>query len=90
MAACSDGETRDDDQHRHCREWVHNQVHGVGWQVGLVPIDHVARVVVASTLKPFPGINVVHVTAHPRLQMNEFLSALSYYGYNVPEVDCNN
>lgn len=56
----------------------------------MVPIDHVALVVVASTLNPLPGINVVHVTAHPRLQMNEFLSALSYYSYNVPEVDYDN
>lgn len=58
--------------------------------VNAVPVDHVARVVVASTLNPLPGINVVHVTAHPRLRMNEFLSALSYYGYKVPEVDYDN
>ncbi|KAF9771412.1 hypothetical protein IL306_010960 [Fusarium sp. DS 682] len=55
--------------------------------VNAVPVDHVARVVVASTLNPLPGLNVVHVTAHPRLRMNEFLSVLSYYGYEVPEVD---
>lgn len=55
--------------------------------VNAVPVDHVARVVVASTLNPLPGMNVVHVTAHPRLRMNELLSALSYYGYEVPEVD---
>lgn len=55
--------------------------------VNAVPVDHVARVVTAAALNPLPGVNVVHVTAHPRLRMNEFLSALSYYGYNVPEVD---
>ncbi|KAI7768885.1 hypothetical protein LZL87_000432 [Fusarium oxysporum] len=55
--------------------------------VNAVPVDHVARVVVASTLNPLPGMNVVHVTAHPCLRMNELLSALSYYGYEVPEVD---
>ncbi|RYP92593.1 hypothetical protein DL770_001235 [Monosporascus sp. CRB-9-2] len=55
--------------------------------VNAVPVDHVARVVVAAALNPLPGVNVVHVTAHPRLRMNEFLSALTYYGYNVPEVD---
>ncbi|KAH7367788.1 alpha-aminoadipate reductase [Plectosphaerella cucumerina] len=55
--------------------------------VNAVPVDHVSRVVVAAALNPLPGVNVVHVTAHPRLRMNEFLSALSYYGYDVPEVD---
>ncbi|KAI8717341.1 Alpha-aminoadipate reductase [Fusarium sp. LHS14.1] len=55
--------------------------------VNTVPMDHVARVVIASALKPRPGVNVVHVTAHPRIRINEFLSALEYYGYNVPEVD---
>ncbi|KAI6784603.1 L-2-aminoadipate reductase large subunit [Emericellopsis cladophorae] len=55
--------------------------------VNAVPVDHVAHVVIAAALNPLPGVNVVHVTAHPRLRMNEFLSALSYYGYNVPEVD---
>ncbi|UPL03748.1 hypothetical protein LCI18_014682 [Fusarium solani-melongenae] len=55
--------------------------------VNAVPVDHVARVVIASALNPLPGVNVVHVTAHPRLRMNEFLSALEYYGYKVPEVD---
>ncbi|KAK9442948.1 L-aminoadipate-semialdehyde dehydrogenase large subunit [Metarhizium brunneum] len=55
--------------------------------VNAVPVDHVARVVVASALNPLPGVNVVHVTAHPRLRMNEFLSVLNYYGYEVPEVD---
>jgi L-2-aminoadipate reductase len=33
------------------------------------------------------GVHVIHVTAHPRLRMNEYLSILSYYGYDVPEVD---
>ncbi|KAJ6442339.1 L-2-aminoadipate reductase large subunit [Purpureocillium lavendulum] len=55
--------------------------------VNAVPVDHVAKVVIASALNPLPGVNVVHVTAHPRLRMNEFLSALSYYGYDVPEID---
>ncbi|ODA78900.1 hypothetical protein RJ55_04490 [Drechmeria coniospora] len=55
--------------------------------VNAVPVDHVARVVTAAALNPLPGVHVVHVTAHPRLRMNEFLSALGYYGYNVPEVD---
>ena len=52
-----------------------------------VPVDHVAKVVVAAALNSLPNVRVVHVTAHPRLRMNEFLSALSYYGYDVSEVD---
>lgn len=55
--------------------------------VNTVPMDHVARVVIASALSPRPGVNDVHVAAHPRLRMNKFLSALEYYGYNVSEVD---
>ena len=30
---------------------------------------------------------MVHVTAHPRLRMNEFLSNLEYYGYDTPEIN---
>lgn len=56
--------------------------------VNAIPVDHVAKVVIASALNPaLPGVSVCHVTAHPRLRMSEFLSALSYYGYEVPEVD---
>ncbi|PMB71723.1 L-2-aminoadipate reductase large subunit [Beauveria bassiana] len=56
--------------------------------VNAVPVNHVARVVVAASLNPLPqGVHVVHVTGHPRLRMNEYLSLLEYYGYKVPEVD---
>ncbi|KAK2787436.1 large subunit of alpha-aminoadipate reductase [Emmonsiellopsis sp. PD_33] len=56
--------------------------------VNSVPVKHVARVVVASTLNPLEdGVHVVHVTGHPRLRMNEYLSLLEFYGYKVPEVD---
>jgi L-aminoadipate-semialdehyde dehydrogenase len=54
--------------------------------VNSVPVDHVARVVVAAALNPLDGVKVVHVTGHPRLRMNEYLSILEYYGYQVPEV----
>jgi L-aminoadipate-semialdehyde dehydrogenase len=55
--------------------------------VNSVPVNHVARVVVAAALNPLPGgVHVVHVTGHPRLRMNEYLSLLEYYGYKVPEV----
>ncbi|KAI0895038.1 large subunit of L-aminoadipate-semialdehyde dehydrogenase [Annulohypoxylon nitens] len=55
--------------------------------VNAVPVNHVARVVVAASLNPLQGgVNVIHVTAHPRLRMNEYLSILEYYGYKAPEV----
>jgi L-aminoadipate-semialdehyde dehydrogenase len=55
--------------------------------VNAVPVNHVARVVVAAALNPLPGgIHVVHVTGHPRLRMNEYLSLLEFYGFKVPEV----
>jgi L-2-aminoadipate reductase len=55
--------------------------------VNSVPVNHVARVVVAAALNPMPqGVHVAHVTGHPRLRMNEYLSMLEFYGYKVPEV----
>jgi L-2-aminoadipate reductase len=55
--------------------------------VNAVPVNHVARVVVAAALNPLPGgIHVVHVTGHPRLRMNEYLSLLEFYGFEAPEV----
>lgn len=55
--------------------------------VNAVPVNHVARVVVASALNALPGgVHVVHVTAHPRLRMSEYLSILEFYGYTTPEV----
>ena len=54
--------------------------------VNAVPVNHVARVVVAAALNPLPdGVHVVHVTGHPRLRMNEYLSLLEFYGFRVPE-----
>lgn len=67
--------------------------------INAVPVGHVSTVVVAASLSPLPaetanssggsddvGVHVIHVTGHPRLRMNEYLSILSYYGYHVPEV----
>ncbi|KAI1371888.1 large subunit of L-aminoadipate-semialdehyde dehydrogenase [Hypoxylon crocopeplum] len=55
--------------------------------VNAVPVNHVARVVVAAALNTLQGgVHVIHVTAHPRLRMNEYLSILEYYGYKTPEV----
>ena len=55
--------------------------------VNAVPVNHVARVVVAAALNPLSGgQHVIHVTGHPRLQMKEFLSQLTWYGHKVDEV----
>lgn len=55
--------------------------------VNAIPVNHVARLVVAASLNPLAnGVHVIHVTAHPRLRMNEYLSILEYYGYKAPEV----
>lgn len=56
--------------------------------INMVPVDHVARVVVASAFHtPVSPLGVAQVTSHPRLRFDEFLSALEYYGWQVPEVD---
>ncbi|KAI0147843.1 non-ribosomal peptide synthetase [Xylariaceae sp. FL1272] len=68
--------------------------------VNAVPAGHVSTVVVAASLNPVPaekagsnggsgdvGVHVIHVTGHPRLRMNEYLSILGYYGYDVSEVE---
>ncbi|KAI0189616.1 hypothetical protein EV127DRAFT_470592 [Xylaria flabelliformis] len=52
-----------------------------------VPVNHVAWLVVASALNPIAdGVNVIHVTAHPRLCMNKCLPVVEYHGYKAPEV----
>lgn len=56
--------------------------------VNMVPVDHVARVVIASALHPpQSSLAVVQVTSHPRLRFEQYLSSLEFYGYRVPEVD---
>ncbi|GAM84142.1 hypothetical protein ANO11243_021350 [Dothideomycetidae sp. 11243] len=55
--------------------------------INMVPVDHVARLVSAAAFYPpkaRPG--VVHLTSHPRLTFNDYLSSLQQYGYDVPEV----
>ena len=55
--------------------------------VNAVPVNHVARVVIAAALNPLDnGVHVVHVTGHPRHRMFEYLSYLEYYGFKVHEV----
>ncbi|KAL4932255.1 L-aminoadipate-semialdehyde dehydrogenase [Aspergillus undulatus] len=56
--------------------------------VNMVPVDHVARVVIAGAFQPpVSPIGVAQVTGHPRLRFNQFLGALQLYGYDVPQVD---
>jgi L-aminoadipate-semialdehyde dehydrogenase len=55
--------------------------------INMVPVTHVARVVVASTLNPpVTPLGVAQITSHPRLTTNEFLGLLESYGYDVPQV----
>ncbi|KAF2143218.1 uncharacterized protein K452DRAFT_247600 [Aplosporella prunicola CBS 121167] len=55
--------------------------------VNQVPVTHVARVVVSSTIHPPASpLGVSQVTGRPRLTFNEFVGALETYGYNVPKV----
>ncbi|KAF2268190.1 large subunit of L-aminoadipate-semialdehyde dehydrogenase [Lojkania enalia] len=55
--------------------------------INMVPVPHVARVIVASTLSPpQTPISVAQITSHPRITFNQFLGALSLYGYKVPEI----
>lgn len=54
--------------------------------VNMVPVDHVARVVVACAFN-CNTMRVAHVTGHPRLRFNQFLATLETYGYSVPLTD---
>ena len=56
--------------------------------VNLVPVDHCANIVVASSLYPplQQGVGVVHVTPSPPLGFNAFLETLQKYGYSAPMV----
>ncbi|EKD12750.1 L-aminoadipate-semialdehyde dehydrogenase large subunit [Drepanopeziza brunnea f. sp. 'multigermtubi' MB_m1] len=56
--------------------------------VNQVPVNHVARVVVASALSPPKReLAVAQVTSHPRLTFSMYLATLETYGYEVPEVE---
>ena len=55
--------------------------------INMVPVTHVARVVIASMFDaPVEPLGVVQVTSHPRLTFNEFVGSLENYGYTVPQV----
>lgn len=53
--------------------------------VNMVPVDQVARVVVASSINPpsNDSLLVSNVTAHPRIVFKDYLYELKKYGYNV-------
>lgn len=56
--------------------------------INMVPVDHVARVVVAAAFSPPTStLSVCQVTSHPRLTFNEFLRTLQLYGWDVSEVN---
>ncbi|QOU18265.1 hypothetical protein BRETT_005327 [Brettanomyces bruxellensis] len=60
--------------------------------VNTVPVDHVARVVVASALHPpkprgETSLAVVQVTGHPRIPFQQMLSSPAQYGYDVSGLD---
>ena len=66
------------------------QVPAIYNTVNMVPVDHVARVVVACAFFP-PGSGhtnaVAHVTSHPRLRFTGFLGSLATFNYPVSIVD---
>lgn len=57
--------------------------------VNMVPVDQVARVVVATAFHPPQQeyLAVAQVTGHPRVKFNEYLGALKTYGYEVELAD---
>lgn len=56
--------------------------------VNMVPVNHVARIVVAAALSPPKRpLSVTQVTSHPRLTFSQYLATLQKYGYDVPEVE---
>ena len=64
-----------------CRPRIENTIN-------MVPVDHVARLVVAAALNPpKESLAVVQVTAHPRITFREYLGTLESFGYAVPEVE---
>ncbi|KAK4052215.1 putative NRPS-like protein biosynthetic cluster [Microbotryomycetes sp. JL221] len=56
--------------------------------INMVPVDHVARITAVCALKsPNEPLLVHQVTARPTPRFNDFLSALSRYGYNVQKTE---
>ncbi|KAL4254322.1 ATP-dependent AMP-binding enzyme family protein [Abortiporus biennis] len=59
--------------------------------VNMVPVDHVARCTALAAVAPLPEPNnhlsVLHVAAYPRPTYNDFLTALSRYGFVTQRCD---
>jgi L-2-aminoadipate reductase len=65
--------------------------------VNMVPVNHVARTVVACAFHPpspsspatssSGGVSVAQITGHPRLRFNQYLSTLQTYGYAAQLTD---
>lgn len=57
--------------------------------VNMVPVDHVARVVVATAFHPPVNetVSVAHVTSQPRITFNQLLGSLQEFGYPVSQID---
>lgn len=60
--------------------------------VNMTPVDHVARVVCATTMNPpktssESSLEVAHVTGHPRSRFIDFLGLLQTYGFSAKKVD---
>lgn len=54
----------------------------------MVPVDHVARLVIATAFnQPGAQMSVCHVTSHPRLTFNQYLASLESFGYEAPLVE---
>lgn len=54
----------------------------------MVPVDHVARLVIAAAFnQPGAQMSVCHLTSHPRLTFNQYLASLETFGYETPMVD---
>jgi L-2-aminoadipate reductase len=57
--------------------------------VNMVPVDHVARCITLAALYPQLNgpLNVLHVSARPRLTFNDMFSSLSRYGYAIEQCE---
>lgn len=54
----------------------------------MVPVDHVARLVIAAAFnQPGAQMSVCHLTSHPRLTYNQYLASLETFGYEAKLVE---
>ena len=53
----------------------------------MVPVDHVARLVISCALHTQSHLEVAQVTSHPQVKFSDYLASLETYGFNVPEED---